>query len=92
MSRQMAVKLCAAVLIASQFIGSEALARYRRPDVEKVPVARLVANLTKLTKAHPKDANAWFNLARVHAMAFALKTDTAEVRQGPGRPGSVFRL
>ena len=36
-----------------------------------VPVARLVANTAKYIKKHPKDAQGYYTMARVHSIAFA---------------------
>ncbi len=63
------------------------------PIWEKVPVERLVKNLEEHTpeKNPPGDAHgAAFHLARLHAMAYALKTDTVEVQKNQGRTGSAF--
>jgi hypothetical protein len=69
----------AAVLLAACAAGLPAAqAIFVRPVLEEVPVARLVENLEKAIKEHPKDARLRFNLARVHAMAYALKTDKAQ--------------
>ncbi len=48
-------------------------------DVKQVPVERLVANLERAARKDPKDVRILINLARVHGMAYALKTETAEV-------------
>jgi tetratricopeptide (TPR) repeat protein len=53
-------------------------------------VARLVENLQKILDKNPKDTQARFNLARVHAMAYALKADTAQVRKGRENAGAWF--
>jgi tetratricopeptide (TPR) repeat protein len=45
------------------------------PDVRKVPVDRLVANLERAAAENPLDPQRQINLARLHAMAYALKTD-----------------
>ena len=50
-------------------------ARYIRPEIEQVPVGRLVENLEKAIAANPKDASLRYNLARVHGMAYALKIE-----------------
>jgi hypothetical protein len=65
-------------------------AMYIRPDIEKVPVKRLVENLDAVVKKDPKNVQAVVNLARVHAMAYALKTDTAEVWKGKEEQGPWF--
>ena len=71
--------LCVITLLAMPV--SLALARYIRPELDNVPVERLVKNLEELAGKDEKDARIRFNLARVHAMAFALKTDTAKVNK-----------
>jgi tetratricopeptide (TPR) repeat protein len=67
-----------------------ASARYIRPDIVNVPVARLVENLQKQAEKNQKDAQARFNLARLHAMAYALKSDTAQTRRGKEDQGAWF--
>jgi tetratricopeptide (TPR) repeat protein len=46
-----------------------------------VPVDRLIANLEREIKEAPADVQAITNLARVHAMAYALKVDSLPARQ-----------
>jgi tetratricopeptide (TPR) repeat protein len=65
-------------------------AKFIRPDLEKVPVERLVGNLEGAVEKNPKNAQALYNLARVHAMAFALKTDETEIRKGMEKDGAWF--
>jgi hypothetical protein len=65
-------------------------ARYRRPDLEMIPVARLLENLEKIAAKNPKDIQVRFNLARAHAMAYALKADTAQVFKGKEMDGAWF--
>jgi len=77
----------ALVLLA---VAEPALGRFMRPDLEKVPVERLTANLEELLKKDAKDKQILFNLARLHAMAFAQKTDTAEVWKGKEANGAWF--
>ncbi len=67
-----------------------ALGRYARPDLEKVPVERLVTNLEEAVKKDPKSVSSLLNLARVHGMAYASKTDSAEVRKGKEEDGPWF--
>ena len=50
-------------------------------DMENVPIDRLVENLDRQVAANPFDAWRRLNLARVHAMAWASKSDTVEVRK-----------
>jgi len=65
-------------------------AKYAKPDLVNVPVDRLVRNLEALVKENPKNVELRFNLARVHSMAYALKTDTADVPKGMESNGVWF--
>jgi tetratricopeptide (TPR) repeat protein len=65
-------------------------ARYIRPVLEVVPIQKLVTNLERLVEKDPKDAQARLNLARVHAMAYASKTEQAEVFKGKEQNGAWF--
>ena len=47
---------------------------YARPDIEDVPVARLVANLEKELASAPKNPDIHLRLARLYAMAYAANT------------------
>ena len=87
--RNIAIACAAAGLTFGEAMPS-AEGKYIRPQIESVPVDRLVANLNKLADENPKDALVRFNLARLHAMAFALKTDTAEIRKGQEEKGPFF--
>lgn len=60
-------------------------AMYMRPDLEKVPVARLIENLEKEVKDNPKKAEPVLNLARAHAMAYAKKSDELETNKKGGK-------
>jgi tetratricopeptide (TPR) repeat protein len=48
---------------------------YMRVETREVPVDRLVANLERELKANPTNVQTIINLARLHAMAWALKVD-----------------
>ena len=77
--------------LAVMLAAPAAPARYMRPDLEKVPVERLVENLEKLAKDQPDNVEVRYNLARVHGMAYATKADTAEVnKRSRGVPGAWF--
>jgi tetratricopeptide (TPR) repeat protein len=56
-------------------------ARYMRPDLDKIPVEQLIKSLETLADKSPKDATLRLNLARAHAMAFAVKTDSLEINK-----------
>ncbi|HKV98291.1 MAG TPA: tetratricopeptide repeat protein [Vicinamibacterales bacterium] len=56
-------------------------AMYAPFDLENVPIDRLVDNLERQAEANPSATWRRLNLARVHAMAWASKSDTFEVRK-----------
>jgi tetratricopeptide (TPR) repeat protein len=64
--------------------------KYARVEVQNVPIERLIANLEMAVKKNPKDVQALVNLARTHGMAYALKTDTAQVSKGHEERGPWF--
>jgi len=76
------------------FVGSVVLpvvnARYVMPDLIEVPIERVIKNLERLLKNNPRNVIAKFNLARAHAMAYALKTETAQVWKGREKEGVWF--
>lgn len=61
-----------------------------RPDIEKVPVERLLANLGAKAEKEPGNAQARFNLARAHGMAFARKSPELEILRGKSDNGAWF--
>jgi hypothetical protein len=65
-------------------------ARFRRPDLENVPVARILDNLQQQVRKSPKDMKARFNLARAHAMAYASKSPTVPIWKGREAEGVWF--
>jgi tetratricopeptide (TPR) repeat protein len=86
-SRRQASTLAALAVLA---LAAPARAEYAPAQLATVPVARLVENLQKILDKNPKDVQTRFNLARVHAMAYALKADTAQVRKGREHAGAWF--
>jgi tetratricopeptide (TPR) repeat protein len=58
-------------------------------DVINVPVDRLARNLEALIAERPADSRLWLNLARLHAMAYALKVELVPVVRG-NEAGGVF--
>ena len=60
-----------ALLVASAHLA----AIYMRMETRNVPIDRLVANLERELKSDPSNVQTLINLARLHAMAFALKVD-----------------
>ena len=77
------VMLCISFNLSAKFI---------RPDIENVPVARVIENLDAIAKKNPKDIPSRFNRARAHAMAFALKTETAPIWRGRETNGVWFHF
>ncbi len=69
-----------ALLLASATLPAHGM--YAKPQLEEVPVERLVENLTKQADANPKDATIRLNLARVHAMAYAKKSSSLQSQKG----------
>jgi tetratricopeptide (TPR) repeat protein len=74
----------ATVLLTAEF----ALALFAPVEIERVPVERLMKNMEEAIKKNPKDANAVLNLARLHAMAYALRA--TEVPVNPKMPDVVW--
>jgi len=60
------------------------------PDLINVPVDRLIRNLEALAKTDPNNVEVRFNLARAHAMAYALRTESAQVWKGRENEGVWF--
>jgi len=82
---------CVVVMaLAGLALAASAHAMYMRPDLEEVPVERLIANLGEKAKQKPDDAGLLFNLARTHAMAYASKAQTAKVWRGKAEQGPWF--
>ena len=69
-SRQALLVAAAALVAASASLGGI----YMRPDIEDVPVARLVANLEKELAADPKNPDIHLRLARLYAVAYSANT------------------
>jgi hypothetical protein len=70
-----------AACLVGLLVAGGACAMYAPAALEQVPVTRLVENLEKAIQDHPKDAQLRFNLARVHAMAYAQKSDMITVNK-----------
>jgi tetratricopeptide (TPR) repeat protein len=82
--------VCGVGLAACLLFAPASPGKYARVEVQQVPVDRLVTNLEEAVKKNPKNVQALVNLARVHGMAYALKTDTAQVRKGNEERGPWF--
>ena len=68
-----------------------AKARFARPQLNQVPIHRLIENLSAKVKGSPKDAGLRRNLARAHAMAYANKGADVKVGGfGPKKTDSIW--
>jgi tetratricopeptide (TPR) repeat protein len=67
-------RLCA-VPVAWLLGSLAASAIFVSPEIRQVPVARLLDNLERELKTDPNNAGTLVNIARLHAMAFALKSE-----------------
>ena len=66
-----------------------ALGLYTRPELERVPIERLISNLERVVAERPDDAALLHHLARTHAMAFSSRLDSSdqvEAIEGPETP------
>jgi tetratricopeptide (TPR) repeat protein len=52
---------------------------YVRPDLEQIPVERIVENLNRMVTESPANVELVINLARVHAMAYATRKTSFDV-------------
>ena len=66
-----------ALVAAAEF----APAIFLRVETDKVPVERLAKNLEETIQKNPKDAQAVLNLARVHAMAYSIRSEEVPVNK-----------
>jgi hypothetical protein len=90
-SKQIRRRLVVSLSIASMLcvcIGVHALFITR--EIENVPIDRVIQNLERRASESPKDVQIRINLARIHAMAYASKSETAPVAKprNPGDPQS----
>ncbi len=77
--------LAVLALAAVAFTSFRADAMYMRIEAVKVPVDRLAKNLEEQIAKDPKDVKALVNLARVHAMAYTLKSEELPTYSGRGK-------
>lgn len=69
------------LVLFATLLSAPAWAKYRLPELDKVPVERVLTNLADRAAEAPKDAALQFNLARAYAMAYASKTPEVDVRK-----------
>jgi hypothetical protein len=77
-----------AAVVAAVVPAGPARALYARVEIEKVPTGRLMKNMEEAVKKNPKDAGAVLNLARLHAMAYSLRSD--ELPVNTKRPDAIW--
>jgi hypothetical protein len=77
-------------LVLVMLITNSSGGMFMRPDLDKIPVERLAANLEEILKKDEKSRETLYNLARLHAMAYAQKTDTATFFKGREKNGAWF--
>ena len=82
------LRLCAALAVA--LWAAAPMARYVIADVQQVPVDRLTSNLEALVAKDPANVRLRINLARAHAMAYALKASELPVAKGLDDQGPYF--
>lgn len=70
-------KLTLGLVLTSVLLSSGTVrAIYVRSEIERVPVDRVVRNLEQVAGREPRNVEVRLNLARAHAMAYALKANT----------------
>jgi hypothetical protein len=85
--RRMRVLFWLPALIGVSLLGSPLGAMFVQPLLDNVPIDRLIENLEKLSRDDPADLTLRLNIARAHSMAFAYKTNTAQVWRERERQG-----
>jgi hypothetical protein len=90
MSRLRFTVLMVATIAVAALLAPASPALFIKPQLEEVPIAKLIENLEKLSAKDPKDAKIRFNLARAYAMAYASKVDTVQVFKGKEAQGVWF--
>lgn len=78
------------VVAVLALLASVGEARFLKPDLQKIPVDKLIKNLQDQAKKEEKGVKTRYNLARVHAMAYALKVDTVDVPTKSKNDGAWF--
>ncbi len=74
------------VVIACLFASFACEAKRAAAKLKTVPVAKLVKNVEAKLKEKPDDPDLLFQLARIHAMAYARKATKLEVNKGQDTP------
>ena len=80
-ARQRSSTLIVTALLISFGVQSVLHARFRRPDLDNIPVKDLVENLKKKVKDEPKNSELRMNLGRAYAMAYSQKNEKFQVNK-----------
>lgn len=78
-NRRIGMLAVAMILFATAFVTSTTRGMWVRPT--DAPADRLLKNVEAYIKTHPKDANGYYILGRLHSLLFAIDTKTIGVYQ-----------
>jgi hypothetical protein len=90
MSAHRRIALAATIVFAVLLAVPSGQAMFMQPQLEEVPIAKLIENLDKLATKDPKDAKVRYNLARAYAMAYADKSEKVKIWTGKEKDGIWF--
>lgn len=74
------------LILVPLFSVSTAFPIFLRHDTERVPLARVIANLEGRLAADPRNPEYLYQLARVHSMAYATNLPTVEINKRDSKP------
>lgn len=80
----------ALALLLCLILSSTARSEHIQQEIVEVPIDRIITNLEKDAEADPKSAATRHALARLHAMAYALRADTMKVRKRDQEKGPAW--
>ena len=81
-TKVMTARLPVTALLVLVLLGTRLAGIMLMPDLRKVPVSRLLVNLERIARENPTSSQAQINLARLHVMAYALKSEDADAVLG----------
>ena len=84
------LRLAAGAAVAVALWAAAPIAESTIADVRQVPIDRLASNLQALVEKDPGNVRLRVNLARAHAMAYALKASALPVDNGAQNEGAYF--
>jgi hypothetical protein len=76
-NRRIGMLAVAMILAVAAFVTSTTQGMWRQPT--DAPAARLLKNVAAYIKTHPRDANGYYILGRLHSLLFAIDTKTIDV-------------